>query len=437
MSLKLRVLPLLAILVSGVCVTFLGYRGYHWWEKQQKRKALFLYFQKNSPVTKRIPADAFFYANLYDVRRVQDELKGTNFSKVLGYWLDTGMAENEKANPLLGGMLEKTIFNVIGEEFAVALLPGKGDAFDFLAVARIAPGADFLLNLGLSQARNIEKIDTDQKLFYKIRTKSPYFPFVIVSIQDNFAYASNSFERLKQAYSSEGSGPKFLAESPTEGISENTILFAQLANPNVRALFSGKAKHYAFTVSETPAVVGTPPDAQRPDNEVLRIQTNASGAVGQPSATYLLQSVSGKPVSALLLGFANLNGPTMFQHKLLSHRNSADPPESFQVDGVDCMRDPVKPNEEFICTSGASLLLAQGQFLLGQAKFQKSADAGKKPLVLNVEFQKNSIQDYRKRMEQQDWSRFKEASAFYFLSCIQEISGRIDGSHHEIKIDID
>jgi hypothetical protein len=40
-------------------------------------------------------------------------------------------------------------------------------------------------------------------------------------------------------------------------------------------------------------------------------------------------------------------------------------------------------------------------------------------------------------MEQQDWIRFKEASAFYFLSCIQEISGRIDGSHHEIKIDID
>ena len=41
MGLKLRVLPLLTIIVSLICLTFLSYRGYQWWEKHQKRKALF------------------------------------------------------------------------------------------------------------------------------------------------------------------------------------------------------------------------------------------------------------------------------------------------------------------------------------------------------------------------------------------------------------
>jgi hypothetical protein len=89
MRLKLRVLPFLAIVIAAICISFIGYRGYYWWQKHEKRKALFLYFQKNSPVTKRIPDDAFFYANLYDLRRVQDQLKNTNFYRVFGYWLDT------------------------------------------------------------------------------------------------------------------------------------------------------------------------------------------------------------------------------------------------------------------------------------------------------------------------------------------------------------
>jgi hypothetical protein len=40
-------------------------------------------------------------------------------------------------------------------------------------------------------------------------------------------------------------------------------------------------------------------------------------------------------------------------------------------------------------------------------------------------------------LERQDWSRFKQAPSFYFLSCIREISGRIDSNQHAIKIDID
>jgi hypothetical protein len=153
--LKLRVLPLLAIFVSLVCIGFLGYRGYGWWQKYQKRKALFLYFQKNSPVTKRIPEDTLLYINIYDLKRVHDQLRETHLSQVLAHWLDTGMSENEKPNPLLGGMLEKTILNIVGDEFALALLPSKQRPFDFLAIARIAPGSDFLLNLELSSAKNI------------------------------------------------------------------------------------------------------------------------------------------------------------------------------------------------------------------------------------------------------------------------------------------
>jgi hypothetical protein len=434
--LKLKVLPLIAVLVSFVCISFLGYRGVQWWKKHQARKALSLYFQRNSPVTKRIPQDAFFYANFYDLKRVHDQLNNTSLYEVFAHWLDTGMSENEKANPLLGGMLEKTILNIVGDEFAIALMPQKDTQFDFLAVARIAPGSDFLLNLALSNAKNIEKIDTEQRIFYRIRTKDVRFPSIVIHVQENFAYASNNFQRLKQAYSGEGKGPEFLTNSEIVGIPEDTILFLQTKNPEFRGLLSGTGRDYRFLISDAPSVRGTAPNIQKTSTDVVRIQTNAAALIGQPTGTYLLQSKEGVPVSALLLGFSTTQESTEFEQKILT-RMGPDPPEIFKKDGIECARETSGRSEEFVCRNGISLLLAQGQFALSNATFQNDPPSGKTPIVFKIDFEKNTIRDYQTLVQNKDWSRFQKASPFYFLSCVKQVDGVIDQTNREIDIELE
>jgi hypothetical protein len=434
--LKLRVLPLLAIFVSLVCIGFLGYRGYQWWQKYEKRKALFLYFQKTSPVTKRIPEDTLLYVNFYDLKRVHDQLRDSDLSQVLAHWLDTGMSENEKPNPLLGGMLEKTILNIVGDEFALALLPSKESPFDFLAVARIAPGSDFLLNLALSSAKNIEKIDSGDRIFYRSQTKDPNFPTIIIHVQENLAYASNNFQRLKAAYSSEGTGPDFLSQSSVEGIPEDTVLFAQLKKPQVRALFYGKGKAYRFQISDLPSVSAHPPEIQESDSDVVRIQTNGPGLIGQPSAAYLLQSVRGEPVSGVLLSFPKPKEAAEFEQKVIARFNP-EIPESFSKDGIHCFRHGSAEEEEFVCRSGVSLLLARGQFPIDQAKFLKKQPKGQSPFIFRIQFQKDSIREYHLRVQNKDWSRFSGNEPFYFLSCIKQIAGGIDKTGKEIGIELE
>ena len=433
---KFKVLPLLAIFVSLVCIGFLGYRGYQWWLKDQKRKALFLYFQKNSPVTKRIPKDTLLYINLYDLKRVHDQLRDTDLSQVLAHWLDTGMSENEKPNPLLGGMLEKTILNIVGDEFALALLPSKQRPFDFLALARIAPGSDFLLNLALSSAKNIEKIDSGDKIFYRSKTKDPNFPTITIYVQENLAYASNSFQRLKEAYSSEGTGPDFLSQSSVEAIPEDTMLFAQLQKPHARALLHGKGKFYRLQLSDLPAVSSHVPEIRESDSDVLRIQTNSPGFIGQPSATYILQSIMGKPVSAVLLSFPKPDEAVGFEKGVVASFNP-EIPEPFSEDGIQCLRHSSAREQEFICRKGVSLLMAQGQFSVDQAKFLERHPKGQSPFIFRIQFQRNTIHEYRTRVQNNDWSHFLGNEAFYFLSCIKQISGGIDETGREIGIELE
>jgi hypothetical protein len=433
---KHKVLPLLAIFVSLVCVGFLGYRGYHWWQKYQKRKALFIYFQKNSPVTKRIPQDALLYVNLYDFKRVNDELRDTDLSQVLAHWLDTGMSENEKPNPLLGGMLEKTILNIVGDEFALALLPSKQQPFDFLAIARIAPGSDFLLNLALSSAKNIEKIDSGDKIFYRSKTKDPNFPTIIIHVQEDLAYASNNFSRLKAAYGSEGAGPDFLSKSAVEAIPEDTVLFAQMQKPQALALLYGTGKNYRFQISDLPAVSAHIPEIREGDSDVLRIQTNSPGFIGYPSATYLLQSQSGAPSSAVLLSFPKSSEAVEFEQKVVASFNP-EIPESFSKDGIDCLRHTSAREDEFICRRGVSLLMAQGAFSPEKAKFVEQNPKGQSPFIFRINFQKDAIRDYHQRVKNKDWSQFPGNEAFYFLSCIKQISGGIDETGREIGIELE
>ncbi|MCI0416993.1 DUF3352 domain-containing protein [bacterium] len=432
---KLRVLPLLAIFVSLVCIAFLGYRGYQWWQKYEKKKALFLYFQKNSPVTKRIPRDTLLYVNLYDLKRVHDQLRDTDISQVLAHWLDTGMSENEKPNPLLGGMLEKTILNIVGDEFAVALLPSKQRPFDFLAVARIAPGSDFLLNLALSSAKNIEKIDSGDKIFYRSKTKDANFPTILIYVQENLAYASNSFQRLKESYSSEGNGPDSLSKSAVEAIPEDTILFAQLQKPQARALLHGNGKVYRLQISDLPAVPAHVPEIRESESDVLRIQTNSPGFIGHPSVAYVLQSISEEPVSAVLLSFTKSVEAANFEQSVAASFNP-EIPESFSQDGIQCLRHS-SHQEEFICRKGVSLLLARGQFSPDQAEFLEKKPAGQSPFIFRIQFQKNAIRQYHERVQNKDWSVFSGNEPFYFLSCIKQVTGGIDKTGREIGIELE
>jgi hypothetical protein len=433
---KFRVLRLLAIFVSLVCIGFLGYRGYGWWQKYQKRKALFLYFQKNSPVTKRIPKDALLYINLYDLRRVYDQLRETDLSQVLAHWLDTGMSENEKPNPLLGGMLEKTILNIVGDEFAIALLPAKERPFDFVAIARIAPGSDFLLNLALSSAKNIEKIDSGDKILYRSKTKDPNFPAILIHVQENLAYASNNFQRLKESYSSEGTGPDFLARSSVEPIPENTVLFAQLQKPHARALLHGEGKFYRLQISDLPAVSTHVPEIRKSDSDVLRIQTNSPGFIGHPSAAYVLQSVMEEPASAVLLSFSKPEKAASFEQRVVASFNPVIP-ESFSKDGIQCLRHTSSRDEEFICRKGVSLLMARGQFSLDQASFLEKHPGGQSPFVFRIQFRKDTIREYHSRVQNKDWSDFSGNEPFYFLSCIKQITGGIDQTNKEIAIELE
>ena len=434
--LKLRVLPFLAIFVLVVCAGFLGYRGYQWWQKQEKRKALFVYFQKNSPVTKRIPEDALLYINFYDLKRVHDQIRDTDLSRVLAHWLDTGMSENAKPNPLLGGMLEKTILNIVGDEIALALLPSKERPFDFLAIARIASGSDFLLNLALSSAKNVEKIDSGDRIFYRTKTKDPNFPVIILHIQENLAYASSSFERLKAAYSSEGTGPQFLSNSSVEAIPEDTIVFAQNKSPEIRALLSGTGKIYHFQISDLPTISSHPPEIEGSSSDVIKLETNGPGLIGQPAGTYLLQSINGRPVSAALLSFKEPSQAASFQQKVFATFHQ-EIPQTFFKNGIECIRNASPAKEEFVCRKGNSLLVAQGQFPLDLAKFQSREPAKDSPFILRVQFQKNSLQEYRKLVQNSDWSRFSGAEPFYFLSCVKQVAGSIDQTNREIGVELE
>ena len=434
--LKLRVLPILAIFVSLICVGFLGYRGYQWWQKHQKRKALFLYFQKSSPVTKRIPEDALLYINLYDLKRAHDQLRDTHLSRVLAHWLDTGMSENDKPNPLLGGMLEKTILNIIGDEFALAVLPSNERPFDFLAIARIAPGSDFLLNLALSSAKNIEKIDSGDKIFYRSKTKNPNFPSIILHIQEDLAYASNNFQRLKEAYTNEGTGPEFLSNATLEGIPEDTLIFAQNKKPEIRALLHGTGKTYNLQFSNIPNIKEHPPVIQESAADVVKIETNGPGLIGQPAATYLLQSINGQPVSAMLLSFAKPVQAKYFEQKIAATFNP-EIPEMFSRDGIDCFRHLTSKKEEFVCRRGISLLMAQGRFPLQQAKFLTAQPKEESPFILRIDFQKEQLQPYHDRVKTKDWSDFSGAEAFHFLSCVKQITGGIDETSREIKMELE
>src|SRR5438045_6928756 len=122
---RIRFSHIVIAIISFGCLAILGYRVYRWHQDEEKRKALFAYFQRGSAITRHMPADTLMYADFFDLNRVHSELQQTDLYQVLIHWLDTGMSNRQKANPVMGSMLEKTVLNVIGREIGISVVPGK------------------------------------------------------------------------------------------------------------------------------------------------------------------------------------------------------------------------------------------------------------------------------------------------------------------------
>src|SRR5438105_2229885 len=99
---RIRFSHILVAIISFGCLAILGYRFYRWHQDEEKRKQLFSYFQSASPITRRMPADTLVYADFLDLNRVYSGLQQTDLYQVVIHWLDTGMSNRQKANPVMG-----------------------------------------------------------------------------------------------------------------------------------------------------------------------------------------------------------------------------------------------------------------------------------------------------------------------------------------------
>jgi hypothetical protein len=435
--LKRKIFTGITILILLICISFLLYRGHKWWQVQQKRKALFVYFQKNSPVTQRIPEDAFLYLNLFDFKRVHASLQDTRFYEVLTHWLDTGMSENHKANPLVGGMLETTILNVIGEEFAIALVPSRDRTPDIFAVAKLAPGSDLLLQLALSTTKNVRKIPFEEENIFALQTKLPNFPQLFVHVDELFAYACSNEDRIRKVHST-GKGPTFLAKLDVQAIPEDTFLFLHAKNPSFSTLMHGGKNVFHLKASSGLEIQSHLPRFDHNGSTVLQLQTNGTEALRQPAATYAVHSINDQPFSSLFLSFPSKENARRFEESVISRLEIE--PHSLKpdtVNGLNCLRYSSGISERLICKDDVHLLLAQGEPAVRQAAASlKGIQRKKLPLTVTIEFRPEKLSSYFQKVTSQDWSQFPEAKAFYFLSCIKQIQGSIDGSQNEIIAEI-
>jgi hypothetical protein len=138
----------------------------------------------------------------------------------------------------------------------------------------------------------------------------------------------------------------------------------------------------------------------------------------------------------MLLSFSKPLQARHFEEKVVATFNP-EIPEMFSRNGIDCLRHVTTKEEELVCRQGISLLLAEGQFPLQQARFLTTRPKGESPFILRIDFQKEQLQPYYDRVTKKDWSHFSGAEAFHFLSCIKQITGGIDQSGREIRIELE
>lgn len=396
-----------------------------------------MYFQTKSPVTQRIPEDAFLYLNLFDFKRVHGSLQDTRLYEVFSHWLDTGMSENHKPNPLVGGMLETTILNVIGEEIALSLVPSEGRTPDLFAVAKLAPGSDFLIQLALSNSRNVRKIPFEEESIFVVPTKFVDHPELFIHVDEPFAYASSSESRIRKVHT-KGKGPTFLTKLEVHAIPEDTFVFLQAKKPTFSTLIHGTKHVYHLNVSSDAKIPSHLPTWNNSNTAVIQLQTNATEILKQPAASFILYSINDQPASSLFLSFPNKERATHYQDSAIQRLEI--PIEALApvtLDGLSCVQYSVHGEERFICNDNQNLLLAQNEPAVKQARTSlKNVSKKNLPFILKIEFRPEKVSDYVEKVAKHDWDQFPEAKEFYFLSCIQQITGSIDGSQNEIVAQI-
>jgi hypothetical protein len=420
------------ILIIGF--TLLGYHGFDWWKTREQRKKLFIYFQKESPITKRIPEDAIAYINLFDFKRVHSGLRNTRLYDTITHWIDTELSEDKNPNPLIGGMVEKTILNVIGEEFGFALLPSKNRPADLFAAARLAPGSDFILGIALASNRKLKKIEVANEAVYVVPAAgNPDFQEIYVVMTSGFAFASTDLERIKKVLDGPSSGPAFLQKSSITQIPEDTFVFARAKDPDFFAIVHGSSDTFTLSAPSGSLIYSSLPSV--PGTGIFRLQTNATEIFGQPSTSFAIHSVDGRPSSRVVLGFPSQREAKRFGSSLLNGVNGTGSPIIFS--NGKCIPLRIEDADWTFCSRGTSLLLAEEQIDFNLAKDTMSEITPKKlPITLKIEHDAEALKTYQEKIKAGNWEDFDAAREFYFLSCLKRVRGSIDKYNDEIVAEI-
>lgn len=439
---KSRLLRGILSLLILASFTAAGYHSYRWYAAHQRKKALALYFRKNSPVTRRMPEDAILYLNLYNSRRLLDAIQNTRLSKVYAHWLDTGMGEsNGTPNPLMGGMLEKTFLNVFGEEVGLAMAPGKQNGWDIVAVARLAPGSDFLLKLALSQNKKLERMENGDNVIYVVHTRNSSYPHLYLFLDSDTAYASSSLERLRASMGPEGKGPSFLAGLPDETLPDNTFLFVKGSAPSLSLLGFLEGKRLRLHAECSSVFEGPLPAEAGSSASILELLTNLPQAFHQPAGVYAFHSVDGAAVSTVLLAFDSEQSTQEYGKKVRALRSAElpnAPVDTFQVGESECSRFPYKKKTAMMCERGALLLLADDMLDPNPILDKSGVEASRqRPLTVQIKFNRESVKEFEALAERGDWSRFAECKTLYFLGCLRSLDGGVDETRNEIVAEIE
>lgn len=432
-----RIFNAVLFVLIAFAFAVLGHFGFDWYKTAQRKRQLFVYFQKDSPVTQRIPQDAIAYLNLFDFKRVHSSIQGTKLNDTLAHWIDTELSGNHNPNPLIGGMLEKTILNVIGEEFGIAVLPPINNKPQLFAVARLAPGSDLIVGLALASNRKMKKTRIGEDTIYALPSGHLDLGDLYVMLKSNYAYAATDQQRIEAVLKGNSGGPTFLQELSVHQIPEDTFVFVETKKHELSAIVHGGNKTYKMQASSDSPVRSCIPPV--PSNSaVFQFQTNAPEIFGQPSASFSLQSNNGVPSSRFAFSFASSEAAQSFESTLMRNVNyEKKPPDNFENTEVKCFPLRIENDDLTFCSKGRTYLIAE-PFIDSKtaAAGMQEVQVDNLPVTIKVKFDRDSLTSFQKKVEDGEWSEFSKAAPFYFLSCLKTIHGAIDGNNHEIVIEI-
>ena len=428
-----------AVLFVLIAFSFavLGYFGFDWWKTAQRKRQLFVYFQKDSPVTQRIPQDAIAYLNLFDFKRVHSSIQGTKLNDTLAHWIDTELAGNHSPNPLIGGMLEKTILNVIGEEFGIAVLPPIDNKPQLFAVARLAPGSDLIVGLALASNRKMKKTRIGDDTIYALPSGHLDVGDLYIMLKSSYAYAATDPQRIEAVLKGNSGGPTFLQELNVHQIPEDTFIFIETKKHELSAIVHGSSKTYMLAASSDSLVRSCIPPV--PSNSaVFQFQTNAPEIFGQPSASFALQSINGVPSSRFAFSFASSEAAQNFESALMRNVDyEKKGTDNFESSDARCFPLRIENDDLTFCSKGRTYLIAEPFINLKTAAAgMQEVQVDNLPVTIKAKYDPDALASFQKKVEDGEWSEFSKATAFYFLSCLKKIRGGIDGNNHEIVVEI-